>query len=59
MLLLLTLLMMCFSPSILGQLEESQSGEDIDFDITDFDLDIVRHLNDGRCCTFWCLDFLI
>lgn len=42
--LLLTLLL-CFSPA-LGQLEESQFGDDIDSDLADFDLDIVRHLKD-------------
>ncbi|CAK6949950.1 inter-alpha-trypsin inhibitor heavy chain H5 [Scomber scombrus] len=43
MLLLLTLLMMCFSPSILGQLEESKLGNvgDIDYDLADFELDIA------------------
>ncbi|XP_041819943.1 inter-alpha-trypsin inhibitor heavy chain H5 [Chelmon rostratus] len=37
--LLLTLLL-CFSPA-LGQLEESQFGDDIDSDLADFDLDIA------------------
>lgn len=41
MLLLLTVLVMCLSPSILGQLEEPQFGDDIDSDLTDFDLDIA------------------
>lgn len=43
--LLLTLLM-CFSPRVLGQLEESQFGDDTDSDFADFDLDIVRDLKD-------------
>ncbi len=43
--LLLTLLI-CFSPRVLGQLEESQFGDDVDSDFADFDLDIVRHLKD-------------
>ncbi|XP_070785200.1 inter-alpha-trypsin inhibitor heavy chain H5 isoform X2 [Enoplosus armatus] len=38
--LLLTLLM-CFSPSVLGQLEDSQFGDGIDSDLADFDLDIA------------------
>ncbi|XP_044042160.1 inter-alpha-trypsin inhibitor heavy chain H5 [Siniperca chuatsi] len=38
--LLLTLLI-CFSPSVLGQLEESQFGDDINSDLADFDLDIA------------------
>lgn len=53
--LLLTLLV-CFSLSALGQLEEF--GDDIDSDLADFNLDIVRPLKDGGFCTFWCLDFL-
>lgn len=42
--LLLTLLV-CLSPNVLAKLEEF--GDDIDSDLADFDLDIVRHLNDG------------
>ncbi|XP_031714890.1 inter-alpha-trypsin inhibitor heavy chain H5 [Anarrhichthys ocellatus] len=38
--LLLTLLL-CFSPSVLGQLEESQLGDDIDSELVDFELDIA------------------
>ncbi|XP_069581693.1 inter-alpha-trypsin inhibitor heavy chain H5 [Brachyistius frenatus] len=40
MLLLLTLLL-CLCPSALGQLEESQFGDDADSDLADFDLDIA------------------
>lgn len=36
----------CLSPGALGQLEESQFGDEID--LTDFDLDIVRELKDER-----------
>lgn len=53
--LLLTLLI-GFSPSVLGQLEDSQFGDDIDSDLADFGLDIVRRFK--ICFTFWCLDFL-
>ena len=31
-----------FSLSVLGQLEESQLEDDVDADLADFDLDIVR-----------------
>lgn len=41
MLLVLTLLI-CGSPRALGELEDSQFEDDIDPDLTDFDLDIVR-----------------
>ncbi|XP_037617089.1 inter-alpha-trypsin inhibitor heavy chain H5 [Sebastes umbrosus] len=41
MLLQLVTLLICFSPSALGQLEESQFGDDIDSDLADFDLDIA------------------
>ncbi|KAM4614769.1 inter-alpha-trypsin inhibitor heavy chain H5 [Polymixia lowei] len=34
-------LLMCLSPCILGQLQESQFGEDIYSDLADFDLDIA------------------
>ncbi|XP_071358205.1 inter-alpha-trypsin inhibitor heavy chain H5 [Trachinotus anak] len=40
MLLLLTLLI-CASPSVLGELEGSQFEDDIDYDLADFDLDIA------------------
>ena len=42
MLLLLLTSLVCLSPGALGQLEESQFGDEID--LTDFDLDIVREL---------------
>uniref|UniRef100_UPI0037E8CD7E inter-alpha-trypsin inhibitor heavy chain H5 n=1 Tax=Semicossyphus pulcher TaxID=241346 RepID=UPI0037E8CD7E len=38
---LLFALLVCFSGSVLGQLEESQFGDETDFDLTDFDLDIA------------------
>ncbi|XP_070710275.1 inter-alpha-trypsin inhibitor heavy chain H5 [Pempheris klunzingeri] len=38
---LLVTLLICFSPSALGQQEESQFGDDIDSDLADFDLDIA------------------
>ncbi|KAM6896309.1 inter-alpha-trypsin inhibitor heavy chain H5 [Lycodopsis pacificus] len=38
--LLLTLLL-CFSPRALGQLEESQFGDDVDSELADFELDIA------------------
>lgn len=48
MLLLLLTLLICTSPSVLGRLEESQFADDIDSDLADFDLGIVRHLkNEG------------
>ncbi|XP_071379216.1 inter-alpha-trypsin inhibitor heavy chain H5 isoform X2 [Centroberyx affinis] len=34
-------LLVCFSPCVLGQLEESQFGDDFDSDLTDFDPDIA------------------
>uniref|UniRef100_A0A3P8TK71 Inter-alpha-trypsin inhibitor heavy chain 5 n=1 Tax=Amphiprion percula TaxID=161767 RepID=A0A3P8TK71_AMPPE len=37
---LLWTLLLCFSLSVLGQLEESQSEDEIDLDLTDFNLDI-------------------
>lgn len=49
--LLLTLLM-CVSASALGELKEPQLEDDIDSDLSDFDLDIVRYLKDARCSTF-------
>lgn len=40
---LLVTLLFCFSPAVLGQLEESQlKEEDADADLAEFDLDIVR-----------------
>lgn len=36
---LLLVLLVCFSPTVLGQLEESQSEDDLD--LTDFDFGIV------------------
>lgn len=58
-LLFLTLLL-CGSPGALGELEEEARFEDdIDLDLTEFDLDIVRGLKGGRCGSFWCLDFYI
>lgn len=40
---LLVTLLFCFSPAVLGQLEESQlEEEDVDADLADFDLDLVR-----------------
>lgn len=42
--LLLTLLV-CLSPSVLAK--PGEFGDDIDSDLADFDLDIVRHLKDG------------
>lgn len=55
--LLLTLLV-CLSPSVLAK--PGEFGDDIDSDLADFDLDIVRHLKDGVFvfCTFWFFDFL-
>lgn len=52
---LLLILLICFSPSVLGQLEESQFGDETDSDLADFDLDIVRHLNDEGVahCGVW------
>ncbi|XP_059182218.1 inter-alpha-trypsin inhibitor heavy chain H5 [Centropristis striata] len=41
MLLLLLTLLTCCSLSVLGQLEESQFGDDFDFDLADFELDIA------------------
>lgn len=41
---LLLALLICVSPSVLGQLEESLSEDDTDSDLADFDLDIVRNL---------------
>ncbi|XP_054480726.1 inter-alpha-trypsin inhibitor heavy chain H5 [Anoplopoma fimbria] len=38
---LLLSLLLCFSPTALGQLEESQFGDDIDSELADFDLDIA------------------
>ncbi|XP_020507281.3 inter-alpha-trypsin inhibitor heavy chain H5 [Labrus bergylta] len=38
---LLFALLVCFSPNVLGQLEESQFGDEIDIDLADFDLDIA------------------
>ncbi|XP_045928135.1 inter-alpha-trypsin inhibitor heavy chain H5 isoform X1 [Micropterus dolomieu] len=38
---LLLILLICFSPSVLGQLEESQFGDETDSDLADFDLDIA------------------
>lgn len=43
---LLWILVLCAGPTVLGQLEDSLLGDDTDSDLADFDLDIVRHLND-------------
>lgn len=39
---LLFVFLLCFIPSLLGQVEDSQLGDEFDFDLGDFDLDIVR-----------------
>lgn len=41
---LLLALLICVSPSVLGQLEESTFEDDTDSDLGDFDLDTVRNL---------------
>lgn len=38
---LLFTLLMCFTPSVLGQLEQNQLADDVDMDLADFDLDIA------------------
>lgn len=39
---LLWILLVCFNPTALGELEETQITDDID--LTEFELDIVRHV---------------
>lgn len=41
---LLLAFLICASPSVLGQLEESLSEDDADSELADFDLDIVRNV---------------
>lgn len=50
---LLLAFLICVSPTVLAQLEESPSEDDADSDLADLDLDIVRHLKTKR------LDILI